>query len=308
MKRLALILVPLGLLACVLAYTMHASSKAVYKVTDLGTLNGYRSEAIDINNAGQVVGNITIKRGDKSYEHAFLWEKGVMKDLGTMGYEESIAVGINNKGQVVGTLQEKANRFWKDSRGFIWQNGKMVELALFDGFHTIPTSIDDQGGIIGYLIDDKVKASRFIWEDGKFRHLESAYDRHSPDRGNYFAPNKSIRLPNGKIVTLGSFRGDDGYTQPRDMNGHGVIIGISDTSELLPPIGWPDEDRFTQYVTKPFVWADGKMHDLNSLLPAFSRRRMGLPNGINDEGQIVGKSKGKYGHALLLTPIRPLPR
>ena len=307
MKRIALILVLLGLLACVFAYMMHASSKAVYKVTDLGTLNGYRSDAIDINNAGQVVGNITIKRGHESYEHAFLWENGVMKDLGTMGYEESIAVGIGEKGQVIGILQDKGHRYRKDRRGFIWQNGKMVKLASFDGFHTIPTTIDDEGRIIGYLVDDKAKDSRFIWEDGKFRHLNAGYDKYLPHRNSYYE-HKLIRLPNGKMVSLGSLRGEDGYTLARDMNKDGVVIGISDTRKHLPPIGWPDEDRFTQYVTKPFVWADGKMHDLDNLLPAFSRR-IGRLNGINDKGQIVGcDTNGKYAHALLLTPIRPLPR
>ncbi|MHB1456951.1 MAG: hypothetical protein ACYC0V_08565 [Armatimonadota bacterium] len=308
MKRIVLILISLGLLACVIAYTMHASSRAVYKVTDLGTLNGYRSEAIDINNAGQIAGNITIRRGDHSYQHAFLWEKGVMKDLGTMEFEESIAVGIGEKGQVIGILQDKGHRYRNDRRGFIWQNGRMVKLALFDGFHTIPATIDDEGRIIGYLVDDKAKGSRFIWEDGKFRHLDAGYDKHLPHRHGY-PGHKAIRLPNGKIIALGSFRGDDGYTLATDMNKDGVAIGISETSKLLPPIGSHDvEIRLTEYVTKPFVWSDGRMYDLNSLLPAFSERKMGLPNGINDGGQIVGKSKGKYGHAMLLTPVRPLPR
>ena len=53
--------------------------------TDLGTLGGSSSEAIDVNSNGWVVGTSTIDKDSTEEWHAFLWQNGKMKDLGTLG-------------------------------------------------------------------------------------------------------------------------------------------------------------------------------------------------------------------------------
>jgi probable HAF family extracellular repeat protein len=76
-----------------------APPPAQLSITDLGTLGGSFSQANDINNRGQVVGEATTSGAI----HAFLWENGKMTDLGTLpGGSLSEALGINNRGQVVG--------------------------------------------------------------------------------------------------------------------------------------------------------------------------------------------------------------
>lgn len=69
-------------------------------IIDLGTLGGYRSESIAINERGQVVGVSLI---DEENEHAFLWKKGTMTDLGILASDYSSGEAINSRGQVMGT-------------------------------------------------------------------------------------------------------------------------------------------------------------------------------------------------------------
>ena len=81
---------------------------------DLGTLPGHTaSEALNINDAGQVVG---YSSGPQEMR-AFLWTRnGGMQNLGTLpGGSNSRALGINNAGQVVGTSTSSAG-----TRAFLW--------------------------------------------------------------------------------------------------------------------------------------------------------------------------------------------
>ena len=63
-------------------------------MTDLGTLGGTQSHAMDINGLGQIVGvsSLTGKFKSDEPQHAFIWQDGVMTDLGTLGGSASFRV------------------------------------------------------------------------------------------------------------------------------------------------------------------------------------------------------------------------
>ena len=85
-----------------------------FTIVDLGTLGGTSSEAVDINDSGQVVGR---SYAADSY-HAFSWTQATgMVDMGTLGELFSDALAVNERGQVVGRAARPAGA---SPHAFLW--------------------------------------------------------------------------------------------------------------------------------------------------------------------------------------------
>lgn len=126
------------------------------RAIDLGTLGGKESEAVAINDRGQIVGSSQTSDGTS---HAFLWYRGTMTDLGTLDGGSS-AAAINERGQVVGSSTTK--RF--DQHAFLWQKGDMADLgpaAVMLSDEPDSVAINDRGQV---LVTDIDKA--WLWERG----------------------------------------------------------------------------------------------------------------------------------------------
>jgi probable HAF family extracellular repeat protein len=124
---------------------------------DIGTLGGNLSDAIAINNKGQVVGRARTTDLPNSH-HPFLWEKGQITDLGVAApCTRGTALSINDHGQVVGGFggcsddPEQIAFF----RALYWQKGSpIVDLnELITPASNIvvdeATAINDRGEIVG---------------------------------------------------------------------------------------------------------------------------------------------------------------
>jgi len=89
---------------------------------------------------------------------------------------------------------------------------------------------------------------------------------------------------------------------PGDFVGAG--LGLNNNGEVVgPSFAAPGP---TSAIPRAFLWANGKMHDLNALVPPDSPLYLLFADGINDSGEIVGFGADNNGdiHAFLATPCR----
>jgi probable HAF family extracellular repeat protein len=132
----------LTLIVAMLVAPQPVSAKPARTMIDLGTLGGCCSEARDINNRGQVVGN---SAGASFDYHAFLWQDGTMTDLGTLGGVASFAEAINDRGQVVGERFASGDTAF----AFLWEDGVMTDLGTLGGRQSSAADINNRGQIVG---------------------------------------------------------------------------------------------------------------------------------------------------------------
>jgi probable HAF family extracellular repeat protein len=118
-------------------------------MTDLGTLGGDVSEAIWLNEAGEIVGSADLSGGH--LHHAVLWKHDKIHDLGTVAGDPcSRGRGLNARGQVVGGSSDCSNFL----HAFVWdEDAGMVDLNTVippgTGFQlTNAFNINDRGEIL----------------------------------------------------------------------------------------------------------------------------------------------------------------
>ena len=127
--------------------------------TDLGTLGGLQSEALDIDNAGRVVGWARPDSADPTKRHAFLWHQGTMIDLGPLDARESIAYAINDSGQVVGRVGG-----FEGSRAVLWEKGNMRFLPGSESSQAF--GINNRGEVVGTYIPSGTTFHAALWRGG----------------------------------------------------------------------------------------------------------------------------------------------
>ena len=142
----------------------HAFLATTAGMQDLGTLGGQCSQAIAINDAGQVIGWAQNASG---HQRAFLYENGVMKDLGTLGGDYAYAQAISETGMITGYAYDSAGRL----RAFRYANGVMSDLGVINS-HSYGYDVNDNGHVVGYTYSIQGQQTAFL-HDGAMQDLNS---------------------------------------------------------------------------------------------------------------------------------------
>jgi len=196
-------------------------------IIDLGVLPGTTSsEAYDINNKGQIVGN-AFTGEPFSDGRAFIWNRGVLTDLGTLGGTWARASKLNERGQVIGQ-SETAQGF---EHGFVWENGVLRDLgtlgAEFTSSHA--SAINNRGQIVGET-QTGLGGRAFLWQDGVMRDISSpGLPPEEPfDQGSDINERGQVALASGAVWFRGDhtpLEGIGGRVSAFEINNRGQVAG-----------------------------------------------------------------------------------
>jgi probable HAF family extracellular repeat protein len=168
-------------------------------MVDLGNLGGGSSQAMAVNNAGQVIG---FSYNSHAQSHAFSWTAGSgIVDLGTLGGTQSQPFAINSYGEVVGDSTTAGGA----GDAFSWtQAGGMVDLGNLGGAGgAVAMAVNNSGEVIGRSQNANGDWDAFSWTAAT------------------------------GMVDLGALPGDWAY--PVAINDAGQIVGYSYPAHTLGP-------------------------------------------------------------------------
>jgi probable HAF family extracellular repeat protein len=244
----------------------------------------------------------------------FLWRNGHMSALPTVGGNNGQASAINNRGQVAGyaetSVVDSGCPPYKTTLGVLWNKGKAQPLPTVgsdpDG---IAFGINNRGQAVGYSGTCTTALHAVMWENGTAVVLP---DLGFPRSNIAFAINNRGQIagkvrtadgttfvaalwqPDGTLTNLGILPGDFAAFAT-GINNRGQVVGNNFDSSF----NW----------SHGFIWQNGVMTDLNTLIPADSNLFIISASNINDHGQISGMATVVSGphmgdiHAYLATPV-----
>jgi probable HAF family extracellular repeat protein len=263
------------------------------KLTDLGLLPNFagpvnpttNSYGYGINSSGQIVGYSDTA---DSVAHSMRSDAGKLTDLHLAlppsPYLFQHASNINDSGQVVGYAKNTAV-FGQPNKAVLFQSGMLTDLGtLPGGTVSYAYAINNAGVIVGQS-ETKTSARAFVYQNNKMTDLGTLGGAMS-----YAAAINETGLIAGMAQTAGGALHAALWQEgtPLDLGVLGAgnssdAHGINDAGFV---VGRSSID--SKGTSRAFLWRNGIMTDLNSLLPDDSPWTLQYAAAINNKNQVVG--------------------
>lgn len=267
-------------------------------LTDLGAGGAGNSVALDINEAGQVVG-----RQDTAFGwSAIRWFQGGATYLQTQAGGTSYASGINNAGLIVGESEPTMNSL---AHASVWNDGELTTMSTVGGTGLgVAMRINDAGEIVGMSANAKGEERPTLWKNGTPVDLGTLGGPNGTagainSRGQIvgvsdavYGSRFAIRATlwdGGKVIELATLGGP--FSAANAINNSGQIVGWSaDAGEHYYPVVWRS--------------ASAAPVAIGSLVDVPAGLLIKNLTAINDRGQIAGSALLQSGttRAIVLTP------
>ena len=129
--------------------------------------------AWDINDAGTLVGHMTVGEGPNAPSHPFVYRNGTLTDLGTLADRPyNYAQAINNAGRIAG-FSEVADG---SLHAFIYEKGVMTDAGSFGGMDMNIGDINESGTFVGWSSTRENTGIGFAYLDGTLVDLNTLID------------------------------------------------------------------------------------------------------------------------------------
>jgi probable HAF family extracellular repeat protein len=289
------------------------NSSTVFRPNDRGDVGGY-SEIISTPDPN---GEDFCGFADNLVCRAFYWHNGKMMAQPSLGGPNSAGFGVNDLGELAGTAENNIIEPTCAGTGevlqykpVIWISGHIYQLPTLPGDPVgVVYAINNSGQAVGNSGQcgagslGSVQEHGVLWQNGRVIDLGSLGSTINNNPEDINCRGDVVGFANlagdvtfhaylwrkGVVTDLGTLPGDV-HSVGQAINCQGQVVGRTSDAEFNG-VG--------------FVWENGVMSDLNTLIPADSPLYISDANGINDLGQIVavGITSTGEGHACLLTPI-----
>ncbi len=326
-----------------MSISIFLSAEIEYEIHDIGTLQTRESNAIDLNNQGQILGWYNID-GTNAGKHFFVRNRdGSFFDLPSK--ENSVEWDINwryltDNGEAYGTFDDNANF----AVLYMWdQKNGVVKLGNLPGKEI--SAINNSGQVlINSIQENEGKSIRrpIIWQNGQITKLKGCGgDLGIESEESYgFDMNNKGEVIGQSLVNL-SYK-NKLYTQIHAVKwvGDKVVDMHNEVPKEPNSYGFAINDHGDVLITNYLIRKDGQSINLNGKLKKtdtnylYTKNRvvdrngivitniqklsyknscdqksiwwaLGLIINVNDNGDIIANGRTIWGeeHALLLTPI-----
>jgi probable HAF family extracellular repeat protein len=265
----------------------------------------YLSVAVNIDEAGNVIGHWTMPAPPPFEHHAYMYtDAGGFVDVGDFGYPRTHLSDSDSTEQAVGYSHVDVGH----AHACLWSGGALQDLGTLGGNNSEALALNQYGTVVGSSAtgDGSWRAfHRTVW--GGLQPLPEPPDAvHSSADfvtdtgvivGSWTSPDFNTRTfyytSSTGTVDVDPYLGDPAYTMP---------LAVNDAGEIIIQVAGCDPTEFLYYFSP-----DAGGHTLRSLLSEHFPGRFAGCAGLNNSGQILvncdfGSASTTF--AALLSPVQ----